>query len=296
MIIDSHLHVMKAINFDKEIWEDVAKMSPIDTPIEDLITWLKENGVVKAIIMGQDMSRIWNTTLGEDYVLNSYEKYKDFFIPLASLEPIDRFGRLNRKALIYFEEIIQKGFKGVLLTPPYGQYRSNDRRVYPFYELAQSKNVIVQFHHGAVPGPPLIGHLKYTNLIDLNDVNIDFPDIKIVVEHLAYPWTEMLLALMSNNPNIYTDLALLYDRPTFLAWQLVMAKEYNVLDRIMYASDYVYKHELLKDPCKKMKESIFFIKHGVNEICKKSGWPILGIDEIEGILWANANRLYDLSL
>ena len=48
----------------------------------------------------------------------------------------------------------------------------------------------------------------------------------------------MPLTLMVCNPNIYADLAMMYDRPTILTWNLVMAKEYGVIGRIMYASDY----------------------------------------------------------
>ncbi len=293
MLIDAHVHLLRAENFDEKLLLDNGIQPPKDTPLETLVSWLREAGVDKAVVMGQDMSRIWNSSCGEDYVLDAYNQYKDFFVPLASVEPIDGTNKLNRKALNWLEKAIEEyGFQGVLLTPPYGQYHSNDRQVYPFYELAQSKNVIVQFHHGAIGAPAVLCHLKYSNLLDLSDVIIDFPDLKIVVEHLAYPRTEQLFVLMANNTNIYADVSGLYSQPTLTAWRLVMAKEYKVIDRIMYASDYwSYSGD-----CSIMKAGIEYVREGVNWICKSSGWPTLDAEEIEGILWANANKLYELGL
>lgn len=45
-----------------------------------------------------------------------------------------------------------------------------------------------------------------------------------------------------------------------------------------------------------MKEWIIYIKDGINQINRNAGWPLLKEYEIEGILWANANKLYNLKL
>ncbi|MHB8280146.1 MAG: amidohydrolase family protein [Candidatus Humimicrobiaceae bacterium] len=297
MIIDSHLHLLKAENFDKELWEKNHVEPPTDTPIEVIINWFKQAGIQKAIIMGQDMTRIWNSSCGEDYILEIAKKYPDIFIPLASIEPIDKMGRFNKLVLDYLESAVNNGFKGILLTPPYGQYNSNDRRIYPIYEFAQQKKIIVQFHHGAIFGPPILGQLKYTSILNLNDVIVDFPELKIVVEHLAFPWVEQLMVLMANHSNIYSDLALLYDQKFLTAWRLVMAKEYKIIDRIMYASDYWSSpggvFDIFED---NIKRWITYLKEDVNKICCKSGWPTLKKEEIEGIIWRNATELYNLKI
>jgi len=297
MVIDSHMHLIRKKNFDEETYNRLNMKLPEDTPLEDLVGWLKEAGVVKAVVMGQDMTRIWKTTFGEEYVLEAIKRYPDFFVGLASLEPVDKYNRFNKKALEYFEKAITEyGMKGVLLTPPYGQYYSNDKTVYPFYEKALEHDVVVQFHHSAQMGPAILAPTKYANLFNLNDVIVDFPDLKIVVEHIGYPWSEHLFILMANDKNLWTDLAMMYNRPMKVAWSLVLAKEYGVIDRVMYASDYVcYNYDLFSDkPADDFKRWINFIKVGLNKICDRCGWPSFSQEEIEGILWKNANRLYKL--
>ncbi len=296
MIIDSHLHVLKEKNFDKVTEDQLGHVHPTDTPIESLVAWLKDAGVSKAVIMGQDMSRIWNSTCGEEHVLMCVKKYPELFAALASIEPVDKWGRYNRSALRYFEKAVKEfGFKGVLLTPAYGQYCSDDPQVYPFYEKALELDVVVQYHHCANPGGIFLAPYKYLNPQSLNNVLIDFPEMKIVVEHLNYPWWEELFFMMvHSNVNVYADLAMTYDRPMTLTWNLVKAKELGIIDKIMYASDYWVKGSgaWSNNPGDDMKRWIEFIRHGINKITEKCGWPNFTQEEIDGILYKNAARLY----
>lgn len=297
MIVDGHLHLLKSKNFDKETWDRLGMPFPVDTKLDDVIKWLDFAGVEKAVVMGQDMTRLWHSQCGEDYVIEAVKRYPERLVGLASLEPLDQYGRINEEALRYFEEAITKrGLRGVLLTPPYGHYVSNDRRVYPFYAKAVELDAVVQYHHSAQTGPAILAPLRYADISLLNDVSIDFPKMKMVIEHMGYPWTEMLLTLMVCNPNIYADLAMMYDRPTILTWNLVMAKEYGVIGRIMYASDYwcLGQGVFSDDPAKDFKRYVDWIRSGLNKVAEKAGWPGFSQAEIMGILGNNAQRLYNL--
>jgi len=299
MVIDSHMHLIRRKYFDEETYNRLQLKLPTDTDIDDLVKWMKEAGVVKAVAMGQDMTRIWNTTFGEDYVFEVYKKYPDFFIPFASVEPLDKANRFNKEAYEYFVRAVDEyGAKGLLLTPPYGQYMSNDKTVYPFYEFAQERGIVVQYHHSAQMGPAILAPTKYAQMVNLNDVIIDFPDLKLVVEHIGYPWSENLFVLMTNDKNLYTDLAMTYKRPMWLTWNLVLAKEYGVIDRVMYASDFVAtNYDLFSaNPAEDFKEWINFVRFGLNEICTRCGWPTFTEEEIEGILFKNAARLYNIEI
>ena len=92
---------------------------------------------------------------------------------------------------------------------------------------------------------------------------VDFPNLKIVVEHIGYPWSEHLFILMANHPHLYTDLAMMYDSPYKTVWSLVLAKEYGVIDRVMYASDFWLKLRFVSDdPASDFKRWISFIQKG----------------------------------
>ena len=300
MVIDPHVHVLEQKNFDKATFERLGLPFPKDTPIEMLVDWLREAGVERAVIMGQDMTRIWNSSFGEDHVLECVKHYPDLFLALASVEPIDTAGRFNKPALVYFEKAIRENaFRGLLLTPPYGRFCSDDPAVYPFYEKAVELDVVVQFHHcPQTPGPVTLTPFKYVDPVSLNNVLGDFPDLKVVVEHLNYPWYEELFFMMTADPNVYADISMNYDRPHILTWNLVKAKEFGVIDRIMYASDYWVPGRdqtvFSINPGQDMKKWISFIRTSLNQIAQKCGWPTFNQEEIDGILHNNAARLYGL--
>jgi predicted TIM-barrel fold metal-dependent hydrolase len=297
MIIDSHMHLIRVKNFDANTYEAVGMSLPSDTDLDTLVGWYKEAGINRCVCMGQDMSRIWNTTFGEEYIHEASQRYPDFFIPFVSLEPLDKANRFNRKAYEYFDRsITEDKIKGVLLTPPYGQYKSNDKTAYPFYELAERKGIVVQYHHSAQMGPAVLAPTKYAKMENLNDVIMDFPEMKIVVEHLGYPWSEYLFVLMTNCKTMYTDLAMTYHRPLWLARQILLAREYGVLDRVMFATDYVsYNYDVFhENPVEDLKRWIDFVKNGLNKINKHYGWPLLTQDEIDNILFKTASKLYTI--
>ncbi len=298
MVIDSHLHVLRAENFDEVTEARIGHRHPQDTPIEDLVGWLVGAGIDKAVVMGQDTTRMWNSSCGEDHVLECVKRYPDLFIALAAVEAVDRSGRFNRTALEYVERAVREhGFKGMLLTPPYGYYASDDPQAYPFYEKALELDIVVQYHHCASSAGVALAPYRYCRPESLQNVLIDFPGMKVVIEHLNYPWYEELFFLMANpNLRVYADLALTYDRPLTLTWNLVKAKELGVLDKLMYASDYwsAASGAFSEDPGADMRRWIELIRHGINEVAERSGWPTFTDDEIEGILWRNAAQLYDL--
>jgi len=297
MIIDSHIHLLQSKNFRESNLKSLGLSVPTDTVLEDLMSWMDQANVDKAVVMGQDASRIQDINFGEKKIVQATKRYPSKFIGLASIEPFDQYDKIKKESLDYFERaIIEDDLRGLLLTPPFGHYYSNDKRLYPFYQKAVEFDVPIQFHHSAAPGPPIIAPYKYARISLLNDVSIDFPNLKMIIEHLAYPWTEELFAMMASNPNIYADLALLYDRPTILAWNLVKAKEYQVINKIFYASDYCSRGLIgfSNEPVNEFKKYINYIRVGLNEVAEKAGWPKFSIKEIDGILGGNVARLYNL--
>lgn len=296
-IIDSHMHLIHSECFDKPTYDALGQTIPKDTDIHMLVSWMKAAGIEHCVCMAQDMHRIWHSEFGEIAVEKAWEAYPDFFIPFCSVEPVDSAGRFNRKNYDYVvKKVTECGYRGVLFTPPYGQFCSNDKSMYPFYEFADRQGTVVQYHHSAAGGPTVLAHTKYAKMEYLNDVTFDFPHMKIVVEHIGYPFSEHLFTLMVNDENLWTDLAMLYRRPVWMTWNMVMAKELGVLDRVMFASDFVAANNDLfgPDPTQDLLGWIDLVRNGMNRICKDSGWPQFTEKEINGILHDNAARLYEL--
>jgi predicted TIM-barrel fold metal-dependent hydrolase len=222
-------------------------------------------------------------------------------IAFAAAEPLDAQDRLNTKQLEELDDLVKnKAIKGLLLTPGYGYYYANDRRIYPFYEKAVELDIPVYFHHSHQFGPPKNCPLKYCLVTFLDDLTIDFPELRFDVEHMGYPWTEELLCIMARSPNVYTDFAMFIDpylgkgRRLLLARNLAMAREYGVLDRVFYGSDYV--GENVDEYIDLLQREILYIKTGLNADLEAQGYAPLTEAEIEGFLSRNVLGLWNLEL
>ncbi len=120
------------------------------------------------------------------------------------------------------------GMKAVKLYPHSGFY-PNDPRLIKTYDLCARMGVPVVIHSGmkAVSWQ----WMKYNQPIFVDEVATNFPDLKIVLCHGGYPWTEEFMAVVYTNPNIWVDLTFMETiEETFLLPGLVE----NTIHRLVH--------------------------------------------------------------
>src|SRR3546814_7821933 len=49
--------------------------------------------------------------------------------------------------------------------------------------------------------------LRHSNPMLLDDVAVDFPDLKIIITHPSFPWQDEALAVANHKPLVYIDLS-----------------------------------------------------------------------------------------
>jgi predicted TIM-barrel fold metal-dependent hydrolase len=302
-IIDGHSHMYQAPAPVDQLKSSVSEIDGFD--IDRLLERLDEVGVSMFQTMAQEMTRVQRRWLGSNELAADVQRSAPArVIAFAAAEPLDRQDVFNRARLAEVRQmVLEHGLKGLLLTPPYGHYYSNDKRVYPFYELAVELDIPIFFHHSHMFGLPVMCPLKYARIWLLDDLTIDFPELSFNVEHLGYPWTEELLAIMSRSPNVYADTAQFtaHDsadgnpgRRLLLARNLGVAREYGVLDRVFYASDYV--GESADEYVRVLERELAHIVGGqLGRDMERLGFPPLTQQETEGLLAENVSRLLSLT-
>ena len=132
----------------------------------------------------------------------------DILIPFASIDPWK--GKMAaREARRLVRDFGVRGFK---FHPTFQGFWPNDRMAYPFYEVLEEEGVIALFHTGQTGvGSGMRGgmgmRLKYSNPMGIDDVAVDFPDLRIIMAHPAFPWQEEALSVAMHKPNVYIDLS-----------------------------------------------------------------------------------------
>jgi uncharacterized protein len=132
----------------------------------------------------------------------------DILIPFASVDPWK--GKMGvREVRRLARDFGVRGFK---FHPTMQGFWPNDRMAYPIYDAIQDEGCIALFHTGQTGvGSGMRGgmgmRLKYSNPMAIDDVAVDFPDLKIILAHPSFPWQEEALAVAQHKPNVYIDLS-----------------------------------------------------------------------------------------
>jgi len=134
------------------------------------------------------------------------------------------------------------------MSPFYAGKLANDPTLLPYFELAQELDIPVGFHifpggpnYGIHLIPEMLGGMRTYNAnpLQLEDVLIKFPNLKLYIMHGGWPYVEDVKALMYAHPNVYVDIAV-------LNWILPQEELNSYLkslinagfgDRIMFGSD-----------------------------------------------------------
>ena len=132
----------------------------------------------------------------------------DILIPFASVDPWK--GKMGvREVRRLARDFGVRGFK---FHPTMQGFWPNDRMAYPMYEAIQDEGCIALFHTGQTGvGSGMRGgmgmRLKYSNPMAIDDVAVDFPDLRIILAHPSFPWQEEALSVAQHKPNVYIDLS-----------------------------------------------------------------------------------------
>jgi len=174
---------------------------------------------------------------------NNYEmaelaaQNSDVLIPFASIDPAK--GRVGaREARNLIENYGIKGFK---FHPTMQGFYPNDRMAYPLYEAIAEAGSIALFHTGQTGvGSGMRGgngmRLKYSNPMYIDDVAVDFPDMKIILAHPSFPWQEEALSVATHKPNVYIDLS--GWSPKYFPPILVRYVNTLLQDKMLFGSDW----------------------------------------------------------
>ncbi len=192
------------------------------------------------------------------------------------------FLHYNHRDLREISEYLEAGIiKGIKLYPGYEPFYPNDNRLKVIYDMAAEYGVPVMFHSGDTYAPT--GKIKYSHPIHIDDVAVDFPQLKIVICHVGNPWIKDCMEVVYKNKNVYTDFSGLVLGNFTEKFERYMKGELEQM--ITYAGDPKYLLYGTDWPISNMKSYIKF----VNQLD-------LPQDKKELILWKNAAELFSIDV
>jgi len=140
------------------------------------------------------------TDYKEEHIYDLMKQSNGRIIGVAGYNPF----RIQESLETIEKSVNEYGFKMVFAHPVTFGLGFNDKKMYPLYGLCNKMGipVSIQVGHSAEPLPSWVGHP-----ITVDEVVLDFPDLKINLSHTGYPWRLEWQDMMWKHPNVYGDLA-----------------------------------------------------------------------------------------
>jgi len=264
MIIDIHNHLSP-------------KGNPYRLPVGEYLSVMDDQGVEKAVILGKDYGLIGdrqNTNLPDEEVCEFVKDYPDRFIGFTAAHP-DRTTAANLERID--RAVNELGLRGIKLNPASGFF-PNDERLYPVYEKASNLGLPVVVHMGVKP-PAEGNRLKYCLPVYLDDVAVDFPNLRIIVAHAAYPWVDDLIMAALYAPNVYVDISTLNQIEEVLGYPVILPVLHKLVSalgagRVVFGSDGIFNIEPIFDAVRRAD----FLSEGARQkILGENARSILGL-------------------
>jgi predicted TIM-barrel fold metal-dependent hydrolase len=214
-----------------ELPEEKVIMEP-----DRFIELMDQAGVDKVLFVAGDIETTYGSVYPNSELAELIDHRPDRFLGLAGADP-----HKGVWAAREFEKAVRDyGFVGLNLAPWEHKILSNDKKYYPLYEKCVELDVPVILHTSINFSREL--KLDAGNPMHLDEVAIDFPDLKIVASHAGWPWVLQMVAVAWRHPTVYMDLAGIRARhldKRGSGWEPLLNYGNNVLrDRVLFASDW----------------------------------------------------------
>ena len=206
----------------------------------------------------------------QQMVADFVSDHADRFIGWCSVDPNDD-DCIDQ--LVYNVETL--GLKGLKIAPIYQNWNPEDPKHIPFFKKAELLGIPINVHQGT--SFVRSGPLKYANPIQLEDIAVACPDLRIIISHMGHPWEDECVVLIRKHPNLYTNVSALHYRPRRHYQAFMSAIEYGVEHKLIFGSDFPSA----------TPAQVISGQYKVNDVVEGTNFPRVPDDVIHNIIYEN---------
>jgi predicted TIM-barrel fold metal-dependent hydrolase len=234
MIVDCHTHIWaKADQLGRDARAYLRRQSgQEDVQADPLDHQVAARCVGKTLVLGFCSAHL-GASIPNDFIAEYVSRQGGRMIGIAAVDPTEDGAAGEAQQLLDRPE-----FRGLTVSPSSQNFHPADSRAMAVYDLAARKGFPVFFHQGTHFRSQ--GSMEHARPFLLDEIAREFPALTIVISSLGHPWIEEGIALLGKHPRVFADLAGLIRRPWQAYNALVLAHQFNVMDKVLFGSDFPF--------------------------------------------------------
>jgi predicted TIM-barrel fold metal-dependent hydrolase len=249
----------------------------------DFVKRMDEAGVDVICLMSGDYNRVLPGSIESyeapnDYLAGVVARHPTRIVGTCSVDPITDTPAAVREIE---RSVHRHGFRAVKLYPTFQHWDPRDERLYPVYRKCIDLDVLVQMHMGWTP--VLSAPMEFQRPWLLDEVGRTFPELKLVINHLAYPYVDECTCLIARHENFYCDISLwAFLHPSKILRMLVDFGSICSFDKMLYGSENPFFQTYPK------------VLRSLNSFADRYGLPRIPDGAMRKIMGENACRLWQI--
>jgi uncharacterized protein len=190
-IIDCHVHLNHY---------EGTPYSPLEERIDLLLRTMEANNIDHSIILSS--YKVNEDRPSTEELIEATEKNKDRLSVVAGFSIDNHSDKELQDCKKWLKDCRIKGMK---LYCGYEHYYPYDKRYQGVYDLCIEFGVPVMIHTGDTFSSK--GKLRYSHPLNIDEVAVDNPELKIIICHLGNPWIQDCEEIIYKNKNAYADIS-----------------------------------------------------------------------------------------
>jgi predicted TIM-barrel fold metal-dependent hydrolase len=215
LITDCHVHIQPfelllsppALDLMKKHQPDFDRVLEFTRSPKAFLNYMDEVGLDRAVLINAAAPDVTGFPAGLNAMAANYAKANPHrLLSCGSFHP-----RYSTNPMADIDEIVRLGLRLIKIHPPHQLFYPNDylhglKELELLYRAAQNNGIPIMFHTGTSIFPG--ARSKYGDPIHIDDVAVDFPDLKIVLAHGGRPlWMNTAFFLVRRHANVYLDIS-----------------------------------------------------------------------------------------
>lgn len=276
-LIDVHSHLFRYPEHFTEDFVAQSKRARAGVEVDLTVRWEEYSAGArtcdKTIVFG-GKARLSGVWVPDRDVVAYASEHPDKLIPFLSVDPTQRG---------WHDELIEGHqdlkCKGVKLLPMYAGFKPNQPELDFLWAYATKHHLPVLLHTGTtfIDKAPL--ECTLPRLLD--DVAARWPEVRLILAHLAHPYEGECVVTIRKHPNVYADCSALHYRPFQLYHSLMLVQEYGVWDKVLFGSDY---------PFTTVDASLEGMR-SLNNMLEGTALPRLNMDKMEAMFYRDSLKI-----
>ena len=190
MIIDCHTHLN---NYHDE------QVYGLQEALQNLTVSLRRNRIDQALVLTS-----YKINPGRPSTADVVDATKDIGeLHVVAGVSVDKTSPDDIEELRGF--LTNRSICGLKIYQGYQPFFPTDSVMLPVVGLAEEFDVPLMIHTGDTYSPQ--GKLKYSHPLNIDELAVDHPDLKIIICHMGNPWIRDTMEVVYKNKNVYTDIS-----------------------------------------------------------------------------------------